>query len=138
MAYDLEKEKREAIAAGQRALNSLRAAQNDLDSAKNWGLWDMFGGSFFSTMIKRSKMDAAKGNMEQAKYDLQIFSRELRDVSVSCNLEMETGDFLSFADWFFDGFIVDWMVQERINKARSQVAEAIWQVENILRRLQSY
>lgn len=138
MAYDLQKEKREAIAAGQRALNSLRAAQNDLDSAKNWGLWDMFGGSFFSTMIKRSKMDAAKGNMEQAKYDLQIFSRELRDVSVSYNLEMETGDFLSFADWFFDGFIVDWMVQERINKARSQVAEAIWQVENILRRLQNY
>ena len=138
MAYDLEKEKREAIAAGQRALNSLRAAQNDLDSAKNWGLWDMFGGSFFSTMIKRSKMDAAKGNMEQAKYDLQIFSRELRDVSVSCNLEMETGDFLSFADWFFDGFIVDWMVQERINKARSQVAEAIWQVENILRQLESF
>lgn len=138
MAYDLQKEKREAIAAGQRALNSLRAAQNDLDSAKNWGLWDMFGGSFFSTMIKRSKMDAAKGNMEQAKYDLQIFSRELRDVSVSCNLEMETGDFLSFADWFFDGFIVDWMVQERIGKARSQVAEAIWQVENILRRLQNY
>lgn len=137
MAYDLEKEKREAIAAGQRALNSLRAAQNELNSAKNWGLWDMFGGSFFSTMIKRSKMDAAKQNMEQAKYDLQIFSRELRDVSVSCNLEMETGDFLSFADWFFDGFIVDWMVQERINKARSQVAEAIWQVENILRRLQN-
>lgn len=138
MAYDLEKEKREAIAAGHRALNSLRAAQNDLDSAKNWGLWDMFGGGFFSTMIKRSKMDAAKGNMEQAKYDLQIFSRELRDVSVSYNLEMETGDFLSFADWFFDGFIVDWMVQERIGKARSQVAEAIWQVENILRRLQNY
>lgn len=138
MAYDLEKEKREAIAAGHRALNSLRAAQNDLDSAKNWGLWDMFGGGFFSTMIKRSKMDAAKGNMEQAKYDLQIFNRELRDVSVSCNLEMETGDFLSFADWFFDGFIVDWMVQERIGKARSRVAEAIWQVENILRRLQNY
>ena len=138
MAYDLEKEKREAMAAGHRALNSLKAAQNDLDSAKNWGLWDMFGGSFFSTMIKRSKMDAAKGNMEQAKCDLQIFSRELRDVSVSYNLEMETGDFLSFADWFFDGFIVDWMVQERIGKARSQVAEAIWQVENILRRLQNY
>ena len=42
MAYDLEKEKREAIVAGQRALNSLRAAQNELNSAKNWGLWDMF------------------------------------------------------------------------------------------------
>ena len=74
MAYDLEKEKREAIAAGHRALNSLRAAQSDLNSAKSWGLWDMFGGGFFSTMIKRSKMDAAKQNMDQAKYELQNFS----------------------------------------------------------------
>ncbi len=138
MAYDLEKEKREAIVAGQRALNSLRAAQNELNSAKNWGLWDMFGGSFFSTMIKRSKMDAAKQNMEQAKYDLQDFSRELRDVSISCNLEIETGGFLSFADWFFDSFLVDWMVQDQINKARDQVEQAIWQVENILRQLQRY
>ena len=138
MAYDLEKEKREAIVAGQRALNSLRAAQNELNSAKNWGLWDMFGGSFFSTMIKRSKMDAAKQNMEQAKYDLQDFSRELRDVSISCNLEIETVGFLSFADWFFDSFLVDWMVQDQINKARDQVEQAIWQVENILRQLQRY
>ena len=98
----------------------------------------MFGGGFFSTMIKRSKMDAAKQNMDQAKYELQNFSRELRDVSISYNLEMETGDFLSFADWFFDGFFVDWMVQDRINNARVQVAEAIRQVENILRRLQSF
>ena len=137
MTYDLEKEKREAVIAGRRALTSLRAAQEDLNSAKNWGLWDMFGGGFFSTMIKRSKMDAAKQNMEQAKYELRNFSRELRDVSVSYHLEMETGDFLSFADWFFDSFLVDWMVQDQINKARDQVAQAIWKVENILRQLQS-
>ena len=83
-------------------------------------------------------MDAAKQNMEQAKYDLQDFSRELRDVSISCNLEIETGGFLSFADWFFDSFLVDWMVQDQINKARDQVEQAIWQVENILRQLQRY
>ena len=46
MTYDLEKEKREAVIAGRRALTSLRAAQEDLNSAKNWGLWDMFGGGF--------------------------------------------------------------------------------------------
>lgn len=138
MAYDLEKEKREAIAAGDRALYSLRAAQENLNSAKNWGIWDMFGGGFLSTAIKQSKMDDARRNMEQAKYDLRSFSRELRDVSMSYDLNIETGDFLSFADWFFDGFIVDWMVQDRINKARGQVAEAIRRVEYILRELQNY
>ena len=54
MGYDIEKEKREAIEAGQRALSSLRTAKENLNSAKNWGLVDMFGGGFFSTMLKHS------------------------------------------------------------------------------------
>ena len=57
MGYDIEKEKREAIEAGRRALNSLCTAKENLNSAKNWGLVDMFGGGFFTTMLKHSKMD---------------------------------------------------------------------------------
>ena len=106
MGYDIEKEKREAIEAGRRALNSLQAAKENLNSAKNWGLVDMFGGGFFTTMLKHSKMDQAKRNMEQAKYDLRNFSRELNDVNMVCNLNIDTGDFLSFADYFFDGRIL--------------------------------
>ena len=124
MGYDIEKEKREAIEAGQRALSSLRTAE------------DMFGGGFFSTMLKHSKMDQARQNMEQAKYDLRNFSRELNDVNMACNLKINTGDFLSFADYFFDGFVVDWMVQDRINNARHQVEEAIRRTEYIINRLQ--
>lgn len=135
MTYDLEKEKREAIDAGSRALRSLRAAQDNLNSAKNWGIWDMFGGGFISTMVKHSKMDQAKQNMEEARNDLRNFSRELNDVNMTCHLDIETGDFLSFADWFFDGFVVDWMVQDRINQASRQLEEAICRVEGILRQL---
>lgn len=136
MEFDLEKEKREAIEAGNRALCSLREAQKNLQSAKNWGIWDMLGGGFISTMAKHSKMDRAKQNMEQAKYDLKKFSKELDDVNMNYHLEIQTGDFLSFADWFFDGFFVDWMVQDRINQASDQVSNAIYRVENILRQLQ--
>ena len=125
MGYDIEKEKREAIDAGYRAINSLKTARDNLNSAKNWGLLDMFGGGFFSTMLKHSKIDQARQNMEQAKYDLRNFSRELNDVNMACDLHIDTGDFLSFADYFFDGFVVDWMVQDRINTAKRQVEEAI-------------
>ena len=138
MAYDFEKEKREAMEAGNRALHSLSEAQANLDSARNWGLWDMFGGGTITSLIKSSKMDRAKQNMEQAKYDLRSFSKELNDVSMVINLDIETGDFLSFADWFFDNFFVDWMVQDRINKARDQVRDAIWKVENVMRELERY
>lgn len=95
----------------------------------------MFGGGFISTMVKHSKMDQAKQNMEEARNDLRNFSRELNDVNMTCHLDIETGDFLSFADWFFDGFVVDWMVQDRINQASQQVEEAICRVEGILRQL---
>ena len=98
MGYDIEKEKREAIEAGRRALNSLSAAKENLNSAKNWGLVDMFGGGFFSTMLKHSKMDHAKQNMDQAKYDLRNFSRELNDVNMACDLHIDTGDFLLLSE----------------------------------------
>ena len=96
----------------------------------------MFGGGFFTTMLKHSKMDQAKQNMEQAKYDFRNFSKELDDVNMACNLNIDTGDFLSFADYFFDGFVVDWMVQDRINTARRQVDEAIRRTEYIVNQLQ--
>ena len=95
----------------------------------------MFGGGFLSTMLKHSKMDQAKQNMEQAKYDLQNFSRELNDVNMTCNLNINTNDFLAFADYFLDGFVIDWMVQDRINKAKQQVREAIRRTENIIDQL---
>lgn len=70
-------------------------------------------------------MDQAKQNMEQDKYDLQNFSRELNDVNMACNLNINTNDFLAFADYLLDGFVIDWMVQDRINKAKQQVREEI-------------
>ena len=136
MTYDFEKEKREAADAGNRALRSLKAAQENLDSAKNWGIWDMLGGGFLSTMAKQSEMVRAKENLTKARSDLKNFSRELQDVNMACHLDIETGDFLSFADLFFDGFVVDWMVQDRINQASRQVEEAIHRVEGILNQLQ--
>ena len=75
--------------------------------------------------------------MEQAKWDLRNFSEELKDVNMISHLDIETDDFLSFADWFFDGFFVDWMVQDRINTARDQVEEAIQRLKEILRELEN-
>ena len=80
-------------------------------------------------------MDQAKQNMEQDKYDLQNFSRELNDVNIACNLNINTNDFLAFADYLLDGFVIDWMVQNRINKAKQQVREEIRRTENIIDQL---
>ena len=66
------------------------------------------------------------------KADLRIFQKELRDVEAIQNQHIDIGGFLTFADFFFDGLIADWMVQSKIQNARKQVADAISQVEWIL------
>ena len=131
----MRREMKEALDAGERALSSLRNAQEKLNSAGNWGLFDMFGGGLFSTIMKRSKMDDAQQLMEAAKTDLKRFQRELKDVNIPLDLRMEVGSFLSFADFFFDGFVADYLVQSKISEAKEQVSDAIIRVEQILDEL---
>ena len=129
---DYEKERQEAIYAGERALQSLREAQEQLRKARNWGIYDIIGGGLFSSLIKHSKIDNARSCIERAKYDLQVFNRELRDVSMT--LDFDIGDFLTFFD-LMDSFLADIMVQSKIADASRKVADAIYRVEDILRRL---
>ena len=129
------KEINEAIVAGDMALNSLYAAQEKLNSASNWGFADLFGGGLIINMIKHNKMDEASRCMENAKYNLKKFQKELSDINLSLDLRMEVGGFLSFADFFFDGLVADYLVQSKIEDARRQVADAINMISDILRTL---
>lgn len=88
--------------------------------------------------MKYSKMNNASTYMENAKYDLQVFQRELRDVYISLDRKADVSGFLSFADFFFDGIVADYLVQSRIGEARKQVDSAINQVKNILVDLRRY
>ncbi len=133
--YDRATEIRQAINAGEHALTSLRNAKASLDSARGWGVIDMFGGGWFSGMIKHSQMDKARSYLEAAKYDLRSFQDELDDVRDLQFMHIDIDGFLTFADFFFDGFWADIMVQSRINNARSQLSEAINRVDNIVRQL---
>ena len=63
---------------------------------------------------------------------MKIFQRELSDLCLSVDLRMEVGGFLSFADFFFDGLVADYLVQSKIASAREQVEDAIVVVTDTL------
>ncbi len=132
-----EKELREAKLAGQEALDCLNRAAESLKSAGNWGIVDMLGGGLISTFVKHSKMNDANVLVQQARSALKRFQKELTDVENVAEFHIETGDFLSFADYFFDGIIADWLVQSRINEARTQVENARQKVMYIMGQLNS-
>lgn len=134
----MRKEIQEAIAAGETALRSLREAENFLNSSLNWGFVDLIGGGLFTDLMKHSKMNKASSCMERAKTNLRIFQRELRDVSAVVDFRIDIGGFLTFADFFFDGIIADYLVQSKLKDAKAQVISAIHQVEALLRELRTY
>lgn len=129
------KEIREAIQAGERALYSLREAERQLGSARNWGVVDIFGGNMVSGMMKHMKVNNASRCVDDARRDLAAFRDELGDIRDIENLRIDIDGFLTFADFFFDGFIADVFVQSRIRRGQQQVQEAIRRVEDILRTL---
>lgn len=131
----MRREMIEAINAGESALEKLKLAQEKLNSASNWGILDILGGGFISTMMKRSKMEEANRIMEEARVSLWKFQEELDDVQLPMELKVEVGSFLSFADYFFDGVVADFMVQSKISDAKLQVSDTINRVQHILNKL---
>lgn len=127
----------EAMQAGREALGYLNDARECLSSAGNWGIVDMLGGGLLTTLIKRSKMKDADTLVQQARSALKRFQKELMDVENIPDFRIETGDFLTFADYFFDGIVADWLVQSKINDARRQVENAIVKVNYVMRQLQN-
>ena len=135
--YDRNKEINEAIRAGERALSSLREAEKQLNSAGNWGLLDIFGGNTISGFMKHMKINNASQCIDNARSDLETFRDELGDIHDLENLNVDVSGFLTFADFFLDGFVADLFVQSKISKGKQQVREAERRVEEILRTLRA-
>ena len=91
----------------------------------------MIGGGFITTKIKHGKMNEAERAMAAARNSIRNLKKELSDVDQLVDVDLNISDFLSFADYFFDGIIADWMVQSKIKDARFQVDKAIRELNRI-------
>lgn len=126
---------REAISAGEQLLYQLEQSRAQLKKAADWGLFDMFGGGMFVTMIKHNRINEAKQHMNDAQFLLQRFSKELRDVHGTFDDLGDLNGFWTFADYFMDGFFADYMVQTKINNALSKLDGLIHSVRGIVNDL---
>jgi len=73
---DLEiqkKEVTEAIGSGEAAQTELGSVINSLESAQDWGTWDILGGGLLATAAKHSHIDEANEYAHQTKIALNDF-----------------------------------------------------------------
>ena len=136
MTKDRATEIREAIDAADAALKHLGNATDMLDDAGRWGIVDMLGGGLITTLLKHRKISDAQDEIDEAKRALRIFVKELDDVDEATGLNVELGSGLQFADIFFDGVLADWIAQNKIDRAKQQVADAMRQVYAVRSQLE--
>jgi hypothetical protein len=137
------KETDEAIQAGNEVLSGLERVIESLHSAEGWGTWDMLGGGFLSTAIKHDRIDEARDGVHYVQAKMSRFKRELADVRNASDLQIKIGALDTFADYFFDGLIIDWIVQSEITdsleqavKTKNLVAQAVDTLEGAKSRTQ--
>lgn len=132
-----QKEIQEAINAGNQAFYIARKILEDLNSAKNWSTFDLMGGGLIADMAKYDKLNKVQDQIQNLQNALRGFRTELADVTerISGNLYVEIGDFLHFADYFFDGLFTDWMVYDKINDSRNRTMQTSDQIQKILGQL---
>jgi uncharacterized protein YlxW (UPF0749 family) len=137
------KELSEAVQAGREVSSSLEQVLDSLESAKSWGTLDLLGGGLISTAVKHSRIDDARDGIHGVQMKMSQFKRELADVSERIELKIDITEFETFADFFFDGLIFDWIVQskiaeslERTQGAQDMISRAIEELEDLKQNAQ--
>lgn len=126
----------EAIQSGIEVKHSLKIAIDSIESAEGWGIFDMMGGGLISTAIKHAHLDDAKTNIQSVQSKMRRFQKELLDVNLSEeNMFVDTTGLLKFADYFFDGLITDWIVQDQINESLQLTKTQFEKINQIIEKL---
>ncbi len=131
-----QKEMREAISAGRSALHTAENILGSLKSADGFATWDLLGGGLLADLAKHDYLNDAQRQIEQLQRQLRQFKTELCDVDFKQDAQLNVDGFLYVADFIFDGLIADWMVKDRIGRARQQVENTRRQIESMIARLQ--
>jgi hypothetical protein len=127
-----KKEIEEAMAIGNKINNKVNELVSNLDSADGWATWDMLGGGIISTSIKHDYIDSAKGIADSLNSLMPSFKRELKDIKINTDIKVDVQGFEVFADYFFDGFFVDWMVKSKIEDSYDSAVKLSKNVEQVM------
>lgn len=126
-----QKEIKEALFEGDRLLPCINDAISYLNSAHNWGVYDMMGGDLIGTIAKRSKMDDASNAINSIKVILKKYNAELDDLSEEISVSLNLSGISSMMDYLFDNFFTDYFIQGKINFALDSTTSLKNKVMNI-------
>ena len=127
---------KETLETGQVALETLKQAQIKLDSVKSWITIDGFGGSLLISIVKHSKIEETLQVLEEAKKNVRRLQLQLKTIELPMGVKKDVGIFVSFATFFLDGTVENYLIKERVGDVTEQLDDAVRMVECICKGLQ--
>ena len=132
---DRLKELQEARDRAVIVIEKIDRALDTLDNAKFWGMWDMFGGEFFSSWKKRNKIKEANRYIEGIKDSVKDLEKELKDVNMVLPEEISNTMNDRVFDIWFDNIFTDMKVQREIKGSIRELREFRNVVEDLVIKL---
>ena len=97
----LSQELDEAIDEGEKSAKLLSVIVGHLKKAGQWGYWDMASKRGGADYIKHQAIDKAMKYLPKAQHQLNLFSRELKDLGENnIHFTLDTKQFNRFTDFF--------------------------------------
>lgn len=139
MDRTMQKEYQEVIVAAEQVLTDIDGALDQLQRARRWSRWDMWGDEFLAGWLKRQRMADAEGHLTRLRTHLKDLSNELADVDRQPFAQMDFSFGREFWDLFFDNIFTDYKVHQEIKEAiadleklRSEMKQLVLVAEKIV------
>lgn len=134
---NMETRMEDALKIGQHTLESLRSAQMKLENVRKWEMRERFGGNVFVSIIKNMKISDIQEYIVQAKSDVLKFQIVLKSICMPEEIKKVTRIFISFANFFLDGTIEEYLLKAEVRNVWEQVEDAIELVEKVCLELEN-
>lgn len=118
-----KKELLEARAELIKSIDMIDDSLKILSSAKTWGIFDILGGGFFTSLMKRDKIGKVNDNIRNLRYQLEITQKELGDVDQMIDIEIPNNFTDNFFDIAFDNIFTDISTQSKLNKTNAKLSD---------------
>jgi len=115
----------------------VKEAESQFKSARTWSFFDILGGGTITDLIKHYKLNKASNTMNEVNNLLQQLNMQLSVMPIPAEYKMQVGGFLTFADFLFDGVLVDVYVASKIWNSIDQVKKLKEKLKTLKTQLES-
>ncbi|MDO5100822.1 MAG: hypothetical protein Q4D52_04585 [Eubacteriales bacterium] len=129
------RELEEARAAAREVIARVDHAISSLNSASSWGLFDIFGGGLFASLVKRDKIKTANEDIRVLSASLTALNKELEDVNMELPEEVSDSLADNVFDAWFDNILSDILVQGELKSSLNSLRDFRTAVMDIIREI---